>query len=94
MEKTDILKDSSGHLKKSDRLHYWLTCNIHFSSGQRSQVRRGECVKTPSIHLGHTVPSVEFVVEIQTHLNGHKDLFNAVALLLKQNPFDSAELNI
>lgn len=45
-----------------------LTCNVHFSHGERGQVRRVERIKTPRIHLGHTIPSVELVVEIQTHL--------------------------
>lgn len=62
---------------KTDPLHQRLTCNVHFTNDQRRQVRRGERIETPSIHLGHTVPSVEFVVEIQAHLNRDKDVFKA-----------------
>lgn len=51
-----------------------LTCNIYFSVGQRSQVGRGERVKAPSIHLGHAVPSVEFVVKIQADLSREADM--------------------
>jgi len=70
---------------KTGSLYHWLTCNIHFSSGQRSQVRRGECTETTSIHLGHTIPSVEFVVEIKAHLNREKDTFNVRHPLLNKN---------
>lgn len=51
-----------------------LTCNIYFSVGQRSQVRRGESVKAPSIHLGHAIPSVQFVVKIQADLSRKADV--------------------
>lgn len=45
------------------------TCDVHFTDGQRSQVGRVECIETAGVHLGHAVPSVEFVVEIQAHLH-------------------------
>lgn len=51
-----------------------LTCNIYFSVGQRGQVRRGESVKAPSIHLGHAISSVEFVVKIQAYLSREADV--------------------
>ncbi len=54
-----------------------LTCNIYFSGGQGSQVRRGKCIETPSIHLGHTITSEKFVVEVQAHLDRDNDTFNA-----------------
>lgn len=66
-----------------------LTCNVYFSCGQRSQVGRGECIETPSIHLGYTVPSVKFVVKIEAHLTTDKDkfLYNN-ALLETKKPFN------
>lgn len=78
MEKTDF-KNKKKNVRTSDEKwqshwHQRRTCNIHFSYGQRSQVGRGECIKTPSVHLGHTIPSVEFVVEIQANLNRERHI--------------------
>lgn len=65
----------------TDPLNPLITCNIHFSISQRRQVRGVESIETSSIHLGYPITPVEFVVEIQAHLNRKRERYTSLCFI-------------